>query len=92
MGSMALRRDDIGLLSSGDGSADRFLLHAIQYKMDCLGNCTIRGVRECQDTVLNSGIIKGAGEGKLHHRHGEVLHPAVAIGVHHLKLDGITAS
>ena len=89
MGSMALRRNDIGLLPSGDGGADRFLLHAIQYKMDCLGNCTIRGVRECQDTVLNSGIIKGTGEGKLNHRHGEVLHPAVAIGIHDLKLDAV---
>ena len=88
---MALRRDDIGLLSSGDGRADRFLLHAIQYKMHCLGNCAIRGVRECQDAASHRGIIKGTGEGKLHHRHGEVLHTAVAIGIHDLKLDGVVS-
>ena len=90
MDSVALRRDDIGLLPSGDGSADRFLLHTIQDKMHCLGNCAIGSVRECQDAVLNSGIIKGTGEGKLHNRHREVLHTAVAVGIHDLQLDGVT--
>ena len=54
MGTMALGRDDIGLLSSGNGSGDSFLFHAIQHEMHSLAYSAIWSVWKCQDSTLHS--------------------------------------
>ena len=91
MRAVGLHRNHIVLLPAGNRCADRFLLHAVQEEMHRLRHSTVRRVRESQHAGLDGRIVKGTGERKLHHRNGEVLHPAVPVGIRNGQLHGIGA-
>ena len=57
---MRLLLDKVRLLSSGDGSRDGLLLHAVKKHMYRFGNRAVRRVWKYQNAGLDSRIVKGA--------------------------------